>query len=177
MKYLHALHARKIETEITRKEHQLIAINPDDRLLIQYLQLLTVLQDLLSKYIVHTTIGILIGDCLRRVFLPAKLTIGLIVDERTAVEHWRQNGFAVTIIVKVIQFGIQENGKASHFEQSLIIIIILLIIAHHCSSSYIFQLNHFRCCILLVLLEDVVGSKVRQSSTPPHRVLVGKILL
>ena len=133
MQFLHALHTREIKTEITRKEHELITINPYNWFLIQYLQLLAILQDLLGKYVVHTAIGILISDRFRRVFLPAKLAIGLIVDERTAMKHWRKNSLAVTIIVKVIQFGIQENGKTSHFEQSLFIIIII-IIDHHLTS-------------------------------------------
>ena len=82
----------------------MVTINPNDGLLLQYLQLLAILDNFLSKQIIHTAVGILVGNRLWRIFLPTKLSVGLIVDECAAVEHWRKHRFAVSIIVKMIQF-------------------------------------------------------------------------
>lgn len=119
MEFLRSSQICKIETKIARKKHQLVSVNPDNGLLLQYLQLLAILDDFLSEQIIYTAVGVLVGDRLRSVLLPTELSVGLIVDECTAIEHWRQHRFAVSIVVKMIQFRVEENGETMHFEQSL----------------------------------------------------------
>lgn len=109
----------EVESEVTREKHEMVAVDPDDRFLVDHLQLLAVAQNLLREEIVDATIGVLIGDDFRRVLLPAELRLRVVVDHGASVQHGRQDRLAVAVVVEMIQLGVEEDGETVHLEETL----------------------------------------------------------
>ena len=109
----------EVESKITREKHEVVAVDPDDGFLVDHLQLLAVAKNLLREEIVDTTIGVLIGDDFRRVFLPAELRLRVVVDHGASVQHGRNNRLAVAIVVEMVQLGVEEDGETVHLEETL----------------------------------------------------------